>query len=149
MGVCNYKLKVIMYELYASNLLILLRNCFRTATFFCSWSSPANSQEWPLWVFEFVPMVINSYLMNVYPPAKYLPANHKIYLAMDGKTEVEGPGMIDNRPFLATWLDPFDIYGIIRKRDQKNRYWLRDGIGGPLPEAQPANHEAPEIQDKC
>lgn len=94
-------------------------------------------------------MVINSYLMNLYPPAKYLPTNHKIYLAMDGKTEVEGPGIIDKRPFLASWLDPFDIYGIIRKRDQKNRYWLRDGIGGPLPEAQLASQEAPEIQGKC
>lgn len=148
MGVCNYKLKVIMYELYASNLLILLRNCFRTAAFFYPWNSVANSQEWLLWVFEFVPMVINSYLMNIYPPAKYLPANHKVYLAMDGKTEIEGPGMIDKRPFLATLLDPFDIWGVINKKDRKNRYWLRDGIGGPLPDAQPNNQEAPEVHGK-
>lgn len=102
MGVVNYKMKVILYELYASNLLILLRNCFRTAAFFYPWHSAANSREWPVWVFEFVPMLINSYLMNIYPPAKYMPANHKIYLAMDGKTEREGPGMIDKRPFFVT-----------------------------------------------
>jgi len=93
-----------MYELYASNLLILLRNCFRTAAFFYPWDSVANSQEWPVWVFEFVPMLINSYIMNVYPPAKYLPANHKVYLAVDGETEIEGPGLIDKRPFLITFV---------------------------------------------
>jgi len=102
MGVFNYRMKVIMYELYASNFLILLRNCFRTAAFFYPWNSVANDQEWPVWVFEYVPMLINSCLMNIYPPAKYLPANHKFYLAVDGKTEIEGPGLIDKRPFLIT-----------------------------------------------
>ncbi|KAK6372090.1 hypothetical protein LTR64_004004 [Lithohypha guttulata] len=140
-GVFNYKLKVIMYELYASNLLILLRNCFRTAAFFYPWHSLANGKEWPLWVFEFVPMVVNTYLMNIYPPAKYLPANHKIYLAMDGKTELEGPGMVDKRHFLWTLFDPFDIKGIVQGKDQKNRYWLSDGIGGPLIEAQSSGAE--------
>lgn len=146
-GKFNYKLKVIMYTLYASNLLLLLRNCFRAAAFFFPWDSAANSQEWAVWVFEYIPMVINTYLMNIYPPAKYLPANHKIYLAMDGVTEVEGPGMIDKRPFLATLFDPFDISGIIKGKDRKNRYWLRDGIGGPLPEEPPDANAAPEIND--
>lgn len=145
-GVFNHKLKVIMYELYASNLLILIRNCFRTAAFYYSWNSTANGKEWPLWVFEFVPMVINTYLMNIYPPAKYLPSNHKIYLAVDGRTEIEGPGMIDKRSFLWTLFDPFDVRGIIQGKDQKNRYWLRDGIGGPLPNRQSQITGAPEVQ---
>lgn len=145
-GVFTDKVKVVLYVLYASNLLLLLRNCFRTAAFFYPWNSIANGREWPVWVFEFVPMLINTYLMNIFPPAKYLPANHKIYLAMDGKTEIEGPGMIDKRSFLATLLDPFDVVGIIQKKDKKNRYWLRDGIGGPLPGTQPNSKEGPEIQ---
>ena len=116
MGVFNYKMKVIIYELYASNLLILLRNCFRTAAFFYPWDSVANGKEWPIWIFEFVPMVINTYLMNIYPPAKYMPANHKIYLAMDGKTEVEGPGMIDKRPFLLTLFVSVPISELMRLR---------------------------------
>ncbi|KAK5955241.1 hypothetical protein OHC33_003922 [Knufia fluminis] len=144
MGVFNYKMKVIMYELYASNILILLRNCFRTAAFFYPWNSVANSREWPVWVFEFVPMLINTYIMNIWPPARYLAADHKVYLAMDGKTEIQGPGMIDKRPFLVTLVDPFDIWGLIKKKDQKNRYWLKDGIGGPLPEVQSSAGEASE-----
>lgn len=138
-----------MYVLYASNLLLLLRNSFRTAAFFYPWNSVANGSEWPIWVFEFVPMVINSYLMNFLPPAKYLPANHKIYLAMDGETELEGPGMIDKRPFWKTFIDPLDIVGIIKQEDRKNRFWLRDGIGGPLPETQSVDTtQAPEISSK-
>lgn len=135
-GVFNHKLKVILYELYASNLLIMLRNCFRTAACFYSWNSVANGTEWPAWVFEFVPMLINSFLMNIVPPAKYLPANPKVYLAMDGVTEIEGPGMVDKRHWLLTFVDPFDIAGIIRGEDRKNRFWLRDGIGGPLPDGE-------------
>lgn len=135
--VINHKLKVVMYVLYASNLLLLLRHTFRTAATFYPWDSVANGSEWPVWVFEFVPMLINTYLMNFFPPAEHLPADHKIYLAMDGKTEIEGPGMVDKRPFLVTLADPFDVVGIIKRKDQKNRFWLRDGVGGPLPEGQP------------
>ena len=76
-------------------------------------------------------MLVNTYMMNVFPPAKYMPANHKIYLAKDGKTELEGPGMVDKRPFLLSLLDPFDLVGVVMKRDSENRFWERDGIGGP------------------
>ena len=130
-GVCNYKMKVIIYELYASSVLILVRNTFRTAAAFYSWNSTANGKEWPFWVLEAVPMVINTYMMNIYPPAKYLPANHKIYLAVDGKTELEGTGMVDKRHFLLTIFDPFDLHGLITGRDNKNKFWEKDGIGGP------------------
>lgn len=77
-------------------------------------------------------MLLNSYLMNVYPPAKYLPADHKIYLATDGKTELVGPGAADRRPFLLTLFDPFDVVGLVQGRDAKNRFWEEDGVGGPL-----------------
>ena len=77
-------------------------------------------------------MLLNTYLMNVYPPAKYLPANYKIYLATDGRTELEGPGAADNRHFLWTLCDPFDVVGLVTGRDAKNRFWEEDGVGGPV-----------------
>ncbi|KAK5063214.1 hypothetical protein LTR84_005291 [Exophiala bonariae] len=131
-GALNYKATVIIYELYLSSFLILVRNCFRTAAFFYPPTAPANGKEWPFWVFEIVPMLLNSVLLNIYPPAKYLPRNYKIYLAVDGKTEIEGPGMVDKRPFIMTLFDPFDIAGLVAGRDNKNRFWMKDGIGGPL-----------------
>ncbi|KIX06165.1 uncharacterized protein Z518_04139 [Rhinocladiella mackenziei CBS 650.93] len=132
-GVFTYKTKIIIYELYVSCFLILIRNVFRTAAFFYPPDSIANGDEVLFWVLEALPMLVNSYLMNVYPPAKYLPANHKIYLAVDGKTEIEGPGMVDKRPFLLTFFDPFDLTGLISGQDNKNKFWEKDGIGGPLP----------------
>jgi hypothetical protein len=130
-GVFNYKMKVIVYEMYVSSFLICLRNAFRTAAFFYSFDSVANGDEWPFWVFEAVPMLLNSVMLNIWPPAKYLPANNKVYLATDGKTELEGPGMVDKRPFFSTLFDPFDIMGLVKGRDNKNRFWEKDGIGGP------------------
>lgn len=130
-GVLNYRTKVIIYELYASCFFILIRNVFRTATFFYAPTSPANGDEVYFWVFEALPMLANTFLLNIYPPAKYLPANNKIYLAVDGQTEIEGPGMVDKRPFLLTLFDPFDIVGLVRGEDNKNRFWENDGIGGP------------------
>lgn len=127
----NDRTKMIIYLLYASSFLILVRNTFRTATFFFPPLGACNRIEAFFWVFEATPMVINTYMMNWYPPAKYMPANHKIYLATDGKTELEGPGMVDKRHFLLSFVDPFDIGGIITKRDSKNRFWEHDGIGGP------------------
>lgn len=131
-NVFSHKVKVIVYTLYVSSCLILLRNTFRTATFFYPSTAYANTAEWCFWVFEATPMVLNTYLMNVYPPAKYLPADHKIYLATDGKTELEGPGAVDKRPFLLTLFDPFDVVGLANGRDAKNRFWEEDGIGGPV-----------------
>lgn len=133
-GAFIHRIKMIVYLLYASSLLILVRNTFRTATFFFGYTAACNRIEAFFWVFEAVPMLINTYMMNVFPPAKYMPSDHKIYLATDGKTELVGPGMVDKRHFLLSLFDPFDIGGIITKRDSKNRFWLRDGIGGPKPD---------------
>ncbi|RMZ75239.1 hypothetical protein DV737_g5398, partial [Chaetothyriales sp. CBS 132003] len=124
-------LRVLIYTLYVSTFLIVLRNTFRTASAFYAYTSPVNTSEPLLFCLEFLPMLINTYLFNVFPPAKYLPANHKIYLAVDGRTEIQGPGMSDRRMFLLTVLDPFDVIGMLTGRDSKNRFWEKDGIGGP------------------
>jgi hypothetical protein len=130
-GVFNQRMKVIIYEMYMSSFLILIRNCFRTASFFYSYNSVANGEEWPFWVFESLPMLCNTVMLNIWPPASYLPKNHKTYLAVDGTTELEGPGMVDKRPFFASLFDPFDVVGLLTGKDNKNRFWEQDGIGGP------------------
>jgi hypothetical protein len=144
-NVFTYKSKVVIYSLYASAFLILIRNTFRTASFFYPYNSYANSKEWLFWVLEVVPMLINSFLMNVFPPLKYLPHNNKVYLAVDGKTEIEGPGMVENRPFLLTLFDPFDLVGLATGQDNKNRFWEKDGIGGPGGSARRAQGNETEL----
>jgi len=130
-GVFTRNVKVVLYVLYLSGFLITIRNAFRTASFFYPPDSVANGDEVLFWVLEALPMLTNSVLMNIYPPMKYLPKNYLTYLAVDGKTELEGPGMVDKRPFLATLVDPFDIIGLVTGQDNKHKFWEKDGIGGP------------------
>ena len=129
--VFTHNIKIILYELYAVSFLILFRNCFRTASFFYSYTSTANSSEALFYCMEVLPMLICTYIFNFFPPAKYLPRNYKTYLAVDGKTELEGPGKLDKRPLLLTVFDPLDLVGMITGRDKKLRFWEEDGIGGP------------------
>jgi hypothetical protein len=144
-NVFNHKVKVVVYCLYLSAFLILIRNTFRTASFFYPPESTANSKEWIYWVLEVVPMLLNSVLLNIWPPLKYLPHNNKVYLAVDGKTEIEGPGMVEHRPFLLTLVDPFDLVGLVTGQDNKNRFWEKDGIGGPGGSARRMNEYESEL----
>jgi hypothetical protein len=127
-GVANHKLKVIVYTMYASCTLIVTRNLFRTVAIFLPYDSYTNSTEWLIWVWEMVPMVMNTVMLNIWPPAKYLPSDNKVYLARDGKTELQGPGWEDKRRFLWTVMDPFDLAGLISGKDSKTRFWEKDGI---------------------
>jgi hypothetical protein len=34
-----------------------------------------------------------------------------------------GPGYKEDRGFIATLLDPFDVYGMIKGRDNATRFW--------------------------
>src|SRR5271155_2690498 len=111
-NVLTTPIRTIIFELYAASFFILFRNTFRTATFCYPYTSFTNSNEALFYCFEVLPMLICTYIFNVYPPAKYLPRNYRIYLAKDGKTELEGPGKLDDRPFWVTWFDPCDIMGL-------------------------------------
>lgn len=127
-GIFKANVKIVLVTLYASCCLILTRNVFRTVQFFAGWESSLNSTEPYFWALESVPMIVNTWIMNIWPPAKYLPQSNKIYLARDGVTELEGPGWCDNRPFLLTLFDPFDIGGLITGKDKKTKFWEHDGI---------------------
>ncbi|KAL9123862.1 MAG: hypothetical protein Q9217_006748, partial [Psora testacea] len=124
-GVLVQKVKTVLYTLYASMGLILIRTIFRTVEYFSIAdfdfsSSDTNTQtlspiiryEWFFYVFELVPMLINTFLLNARHPAMFLPKKNTVYLAKDGVTEIEGPGYKDRRGFVVTLLDPFDLVGL-------------------------------------
>ncbi|CAG8412298.1 unnamed protein product [Penicillium salamii] len=145
-GVLNSKIKRALLVLYCSCTLITIRTIYRTVEYFTAASlniyddidhiSPVLKDEWFFWVFEVVFMYTNTTLLNVFHPMRSLPRSNKIYLATDGVTEVEGPGYKDPRHWLQTFVDPFDIYGLIVNRGRKEKYWETNSAGDSMPSKQ-------------
>ncbi|KAG9234237.1 hypothetical protein BJ875DRAFT_401497 [Amylocarpus encephaloides] len=129
-------LRMPLSTLYISSSLIFVRTLFRTIEFFTTASlnfhdenldprslSPVLRYECFFWIFEGVLMVLNSFIMNRWHPMRFLPRNNKIYLALDGITEVEGPGYEDKRHWLVTFVDPFDINGLLKGQKLEDKFW--------------------------
>lgn len=99
--------------LYVSMALILIRCIYRLVEHFGNTTvrvgdaeslmalSPILRYEWYFYVFEASLMLINSVIWNVWNPGRYLPINRHIYLARDGKTELEAKVQQAGRPWLA------------------------------------------------
>lgn len=68
-------------------------------------------------------MYANTTMLNLLHPMTKLPQSNKIYLAKDGVTEVEGPGFQDKRPFLMTFVDPFDVVGLVMRKKRHEKFW--------------------------
>ncbi|KAI9723216.1 MAG: hypothetical protein M1812_001098 [Candelaria pacifica] len=130
--------------LYGTASLIFLRCIFRAVESFskykkggCDGSSSSSlencgnitNQEYYLYIFEATPMVLYTLWLNLIHPGRFLPANPKRYLDLDGQTEREGPGWIDNRSRWLTFVDLFDVRGAIRGRDAESEFWKRPDEG--------------------
>ncbi|KAI0404056.1 RTA1 like protein-domain-containing protein [Xylaria palmicola] len=135
-GINHVKANQPLRTLYVSTALILARTVYRTVEYFEIVSvdysapdfdpaalSPVARFEWFFYVFEAALMLANSALLNARHPRRWLPQSTKVYLAKDGITEVTGPGYKEDRGFVATLLDPFDVYGMIKGRDNATRFW--------------------------
>ncbi|KAI2634548.1 RTA1 like protein-domain-containing protein [Xylaria nigripes] len=125
-----------LLTLYMSSGLILTRTIYRTVEYFELASvnpyvagldpkaqSPIVRYEFFFYVFEATVMLLNSALFNIRHPRRWLPQSTKVYLARDGVSEIMGPGYKEDRDVIATLVDPFDIYGMIRGRDAGTRFW--------------------------
>lgn len=60
---------------------------------------------------------------------RFLPRDNKVYLAEDGRTEIQGPGYQDKRNFIVTIFDPFDLAGMFRGRNMNQRFWETHEVG--------------------
>lgn len=135
-GINHTKVNQPLLTLYLSTGLIFTRTVYRTVEYFemdsfdpfspdfdLSAQSPIVRFEWYFYVFEAAIMLINSVLINARHPRRWLPQSTKVYLAKDGVSEIMGPGYKDDRNFLATLLDPFDLVGMAQGRDKATRFW--------------------------
>lgn len=121
------KLRTIIILLYASSAIIMVRNIYRVVDVWEGYTGYLEMHEAFFYVFDAAVMLANSVVLNVWHPSIYLPSDNKIYLARDGVTERQGPGWVDKRNFLLTIFDPFDIGGLIRRKDNKDKFWEEHG----------------------
>ncbi|SPO05513.1 related to Rtm1p [Cephalotrichum gorgonifer] len=145
-GVTDMRLQRPLIVLYISACLIFARTIFRVVEYFGmtqmkyddpafdpSTITPLLRKEWYFYVFEGALMLINTYLFNAQHPRMFLPEKSSTYLALDGKTEVDGPGWKEDRPWVMTFIDPFNFQGMITggAKMKMDPFWETDGIGGP------------------
>ncbi|KAI1371893.1 RTA1 like protein-domain-containing protein [Hypoxylon crocopeplum] len=135
-GIDHVKVNQALLTLYISSAIIMVRCIYRAIEFFDyagvnssspgfdrSTISPIIRYEWFFYVFEATLMLLNSMLLNIRHPRRWLPKSTKVYLAKDGITEISGSGCKQERKFLATLFDPFDLHGMIKGRDETTRFW--------------------------
>ena len=121
--VVSPKLRSIIILLYVSSALILVRNIYRVVEVYDGIEGYLFYHEAFFYVFDGALMLVNTVMWNVCHPMEFLPDCYKVYLSKDGKSELEGPGWVDKRPFLLTLFDPFDVVGLIKGRDKADMFW--------------------------
>lgn len=145
-GIRSRKVTAPLLFLYASMGLILARTIYRIIEHFSLSTipipapsdfdplslSPVVRYEWFFYVFEASLMLINTVVWNISHPRRYLPEDQHIYLAQDGKTELLGPGWMDDQSWIMTWIDPCGFTAVLTKRmtgkrGPKTPFWQTNG----------------------
>ncbi|KAF1829880.1 hypothetical protein BDW02DRAFT_560205 [Decorospora gaudefroyi] len=122
-GVLTKDLKTVLYVMYVSAAIITIRCIYRLVEYIEGWTSSLYRNEIYFWIFEAVIMFINTALLNVWHPGKRLPSSNSTFLSRDGVTVRKGPGWGDDRPWIITIFDPFDLWGLAKGKDQKTQFW--------------------------
>ena len=131
-------LRALFTMLYGTSTLILLRCLARAIEAFAVDVATSAStcsalcqylvrHEWYLFAFEAAPMVLYTYWLNVMHPGRFLPRDKHRYLDLDGRTERIGPGWIDRRSRVQTFMDPWDLVGQVRREPGHEAFWLKPG----------------------
>jgi RTA1 like protein len=138
------RILAVLVTLYTSSTLIGTRTIYRTVEYFETAAiqapqageafdpnsvSPVIRYEWFFYVFEVTLMFSNTMLLNFRHPGKYLPKTITTYLGEDG-VEQEGCKFKDPRSIVVQILDPFDIVGLVKGNDKKDRWWEKGNESG-------------------
>jgi hypothetical protein len=122
-GVLKRDLEVLLYVMYVSAIIVTTRCIYRLVEYIEGWQSSVYQNEVYFWIFEATIMFINTALLNIFHPGKRLPKSNSVFLARDGVTERKGLGWADDRPWIITVFDPFDLWGLVRGEDKKTQFW--------------------------
>lgn len=121
--VLSKDLRIVLYVLYVSASIVTIRCIYRLVEYIEGWDSTIYKNEVYFWIFEAIIMWLNTILLNFYHPGKRLPRSNSVFLGRDGVTGRRGPGWADDRPWVVTIFDPFDIWGVFTGKDKKTQFW--------------------------
>jgi len=122
-GVMKPNIQTVLNVMYISCTIVTVRCIYRIIEFFLGYTGYIYTHEPFFWVFEASIMFVNTAMLNIWHPGRYLPQSNKVFLSTDGQTELLGPGWTDKRPFIITFFDPFDLYGLFTSRDNMTKFW--------------------------
>jgi len=122
-GVLTKDLRTVLRVLYVSASIVTIRCIYRLVEYIEGWDSAIYKNEVVFWIFEAIIMFLNTALLNLYFPGKRLPRSNSVFLDRDGVTERRGPGWADDRPWIVTMFDPFDVHGMLTGKDKKTQFW--------------------------
>ncbi|OCL11418.1 hypothetical protein AOQ84DRAFT_423564 [Glonium stellatum] len=122
-GVLTENLRTVLNVLYVSAIIVTIRCIYRIVEYCEGWTGKIYTNEVYFWVFEASIMFINTLLLNIWNPGKRLPRSNRVFLDRDGITERRGPGWTDDRPWIVTMFDPFDVWGMCTGKDKKTQFW--------------------------
>ncbi|KAI5211556.1 hypothetical protein AUEXF2481DRAFT_65794 [Aureobasidium subglaciale EXF-2481] len=120
--------------LYGTSTLVLVRCIFRAIESFTTFSTGGQCDglcrqmlfhEWYLYVFEALPMVLYTFWLNWRHPGSLLPREKNVYLDQEGLVERLGPGWVDKRSKLHTYMDPFDLRGFMGGCPNHEEHWTQ------------------------
>ena len=127
-----------LITLYASMSLIMIRCIYRLVEHLGNATvrldsleslralTPILRYEWFFYVFEATLMLANSVLWNAWNPGRHLPRNYHVYLAEDGRTEVQGERKPDKRSLLAKVASVFTFGIFFRRKDLDENRWFQE-----------------------
>ncbi|KAL2826426.1 RTA1 like protein-domain-containing protein [Aspergillus cavernicola] len=132
-GMLPPNLRFLFYTLYGTSTLVLMRCIYRAVESLYTLDPPGvacndtceyfQRNEWLLYAFDAAPMVLFTFWINLLHPGRYLPRDKTRYLDTDGITERNGPGWLDSRAKVETFIDPLDLAGLMKKNKHHTKYW--------------------------
>lgn len=116
------KHRTVLRVMYVSATIVTARCIYRIVEYFQGTDGEVYRHEAYFYVFEASIMFINTLILNIWHPGARLPQDNKVFLAKDGVTERRGPGWDDDRPWIVTVFDPFDL-GSMLSGGKHTAFW--------------------------
>lgn len=109
--------------LYACGVLVLIRCVYRAVEYFQGPMGKLALHEAYYYVFDALTIFGMLVLLNVLHPGKFFPEHSSIYLAIDGVSEVAGPGWSDGRKWGWAVVDPVGVIDWVKADKSRPEFW--------------------------